>query len=75
MNKSILIGNKDRLIIYNNKRYEYDEVGNPIIYKDKELVWEKGNLIRYDNVEYSFSSNGVRLSMKVGNVINHYYYY
>ena len=47
---------------------KYDEVYNPIIYKDEALTWENGKkLIKYDN-------NGIRLN-KINNSYTTRYYY
>ena len=58
--------NRDRLISYDGKLFDYDEMGRPKIYKNNELEWNnKGQLLLYSNedldiFEYSYDSNGVR---------------
>ena len=58
--------NRDRLISYDGKLFDYNEMGRPKIYKNNELEWNnKGQLCLYinenlDEFEYRYDSNGVR---------------
>lgn len=35
--------NQDRLISFNNEIISYDEMGRPLIYRNKELTWNNQN--------------------------------
>ncbi len=58
--------NRDRLISFDGKIFEYDDMGRPTMYKNNELEWNnKGQLLLYinenlDEFEYRYDSNGVR---------------
>ena len=58
--------NRDRLISYDGKLFEYDEMGRPETYKNNELEWNsKGLLLLWvnenlDEFEYTYDSNGIR---------------
>ena len=67
---------KDQLMEYNNEILKYDSIGNPIIYRNKTLEWDRvRNLVKYDNIAtYSYDINGVRLSKTVNGVTTNYYY-
>lgn len=57
-------GWKDRLFDYNGEKFVYDKLGNPIIYRDKKLVWGNiKNLERFENdISFEYDSNGIRTS-------------
>ena len=67
---------KDQLMEYNNEIFKYDSIGNPIVYRNKTLEWDRvRNLVKYDNIAtYSYDINGVRLSKTVNGVTTNYYY-
>ena len=71
-----LNGMKDQLMEYNNEIFEYDSIGNPKVYRNKTLEWDRvRNLVKYDNIAtYSYDINGVRLSKTVNGVKTNYYY-
>ncbi len=49
--------------MYLFKKIEYDEIGNPTIYRDKTLTWSHGRrLDRFDDVEFKYNVNGNRTS-------------
>ena len=57
--------NKDLLTEYNGSPITYDEIGNPISYKDKQLLWQNGNQLKgvsYNNsgVSFKYNSDGLR---------------
>ena len=58
--------NRDRLISYDGKLFEYDDMGRPETYKNNELEWNsKGQLLLWvnenlDEFEYTYDSNGIR---------------
>ena len=54
-------GNRDRLSKFNDERCEYDELGNPFVYRNKDLKWSNlRDLVRYDNVTFSYDASGLR---------------
>ena len=54
--------NQDRLISFNNEMISYDEIGRPLIYRNKELTWNNQNqLLRINNdIKYQYDVNGIR---------------
>lgn len=48
--------NQDRLISFNNEMISYDEMGRPLIYRNKELTWNIQNqLLRINNdIKYQY---------------------
>ena len=52
----------DYLTKYDNKEIKYDVLGNPIIYKDKKLNFEIHDLVKYDNISFSYNTNHIRVS-------------
>ena len=54
--------NQDRLISFNNEMISYDEIGRPLIYRNKELTWNNQNqLLRINNdINYIYDVNGIR---------------
>ena len=55
--------NSDQLVSYDGDSFDYDDIGNPDIYRNKEIVWNKGRqMIDYDdgNVEFSYDARGRR---------------
>ncbi|MCI8612370.1 MAG: hypothetical protein HFE48_01550 [Clostridia bacterium] len=50
--------NKDRLISYDGKAFEYDACGNPTLYKNEAMTWTRGRLLQ------SFTHNGIKYSMR-----------
>jgi len=56
-------GNRDRLAAYNGEVCIYDELGNPIVYRDKELKWANlSSLVKYDDVSFAYAASGLRMS-------------
>ncbi len=56
-------GWKDLLLEFDGQRIEYDEIGNPITYRNKTLTWSHGRrLDRFDDVEFKYNVNGIRTS-------------
>ena len=72
-------GWKDQLTSLNGKTCAgYDELGNPRIYKSRNLAWQGRRLLSYKNgdnkVEFTYDANGVRTSKTVtlnGEVTQH----
>ena len=52
--------NRDRLISYNDKLFDYDEYGRPIIYKGNNLIWNNNQLSRFNDIYYKYDVNGIR---------------
>ena len=57
----------DYLSNYNGEKIEYDSIGNPIIYRNKNLCWEQRNLVNYENYKYTYNSHNIRTSKYIGN--------
>lgn len=64
----------DKLLNYNNQTFDYDNLGNPIIYRDKQLKWSFGRqLDKFDNVEFKYNVSGIRTAKIVNGVYTKYY--
>ena len=62
---------------FSPKEYDisYDDVGNPCVYKDNVLKWERGRLLaKYGNNSYSYDADGVRIKKKTANGVLHKYF-
>ncbi len=70
----------DLLTAYNGQAITYDEIGNPLKYRDDiDLTWSNGRqLSSYTKgdttVEYTYDTDGMRLTKKIGNT-NYTYLY
>ena len=70
----------DKLTSYNGETITYDEIGNPLSYRDgMEMTWLNGrNLTTLqsgnDSISYKYDSNGVRTSKTVNGVEYTYEY-
>ncbi len=69
------VGWKDKLLKFNEELFEYDNnLGNPNIYRGKNLLWSHGRqLDKFDNIEFHYDGNGLRLS-KITNELSTKYY-
>jgi RHS repeat-associated protein len=56
----------DRLMSFDKKVCQYDELGNPTVYKNKTLQWDFRNLKAYGNTRFDYNASGIRLSKKHG---------
>lgn len=70
---------KDKLTEYNGQAITYDEIGNPLTYKDMNLTWKNGrqlsNISKDNlNIEYSYDIDGLRKNKTVNGVKHEYYY-
>lgn len=72
---------KDKLSKINSNNIIYDEIGNPISYRDGfKFSWTNGRWLEKvtlgdnTNILYSYNANGVRTSKKVGTAETKYYY-
>jgi RHS repeat-associated protein len=58
---------RDRLLQAGGKNCEYDVLGNPTVYRGRELEWDNlRDLKKYSDIEYSYDAEGLRLSKKRG---------
>ena len=70
----------DKLTSYNGETITYDEIGNPLSYRDgMEMTWLNGRkltTLQYgnDSISYKYDSNGVRTSKTVNGVEYTYEY-
>ena len=54
--------NGDRLLAYGNETFVYDILGNPTVYRNKALVWEKGRQLKqYGAVTFEYDGRGQRI--------------
>ena len=59
---------------YKGEVFEYDEIGNPKTYRNHNLGWNYGRrLMSYDNINYTYDANGVRVSKIANGVTTHYF--
>ena len=57
----------DRLLSYNGEAFEYDEIGNPTIYRGKSATWAYGRQLQsFDGNTYTYDARGRRLSKQHG---------
>ena len=64
---------KDLLTSFNNQNITYDEIGNPLSYRNSiNLTWEGRNLTGFksnnNNVTYTYNSDGIRTSKTIDNI-------
>lgn len=53
----------DKLVSYNGETCVYDNLGNPVEYRNKTLVWEYGKrLVNYGGVTFTYNAFGKRMS-------------
>ena len=57
-------GIRDKLMEYNSEQFEYDGIGNPTIYRNNALTWEKGRQLKsYGSIaNYEYNAQGIRTS-------------
>ena len=64
----------DKLTSYNGETITYDEIGNPLSYRDgMTMTWLNGRKLTTlqsgnDSISYKYDSNGVRTSKTVNGV-------
>ena len=70
---------KDKLTSYNGKTITYDAIGNPLTYYNGiKFVWQNGRELASlttssgTGVTYTYDSDGIRTSKKVGSVTTDY---
>lgn len=55
-------GWRDQLVSYNGETFAYDELGNPTKYRDKNLTWSHGRLLKsFGSHTFQYNSNGIRI--------------
>ena len=69
----------DRLIGYEEEKFEYDEIGNPLKYCELTLTWEKGRRLKSasngsESVTYTYDAFGMRKSKTAGGTETSYVY-
>ena len=53
----------DKLLTFGGEVCEYDEIGNPILYRGKVAEWEKGRQLRaYNGTRFAYDGSGRRIS-------------
>ena len=71
---------KDKMTSYNGQTITYDEVGNPLNYRDGiSFVWERGRRLRAVSkgdhyISMSYNEDGLRTRKTNGNTTTEYYY-
>ena len=56
-------GNRDRLKEFNGEVCEYDALGNPFVYRNKDLKWDRlKDLVKYDGTRFAYDATGLRIS-------------
>lgn len=63
----------DLLTSYLGYSFQYDNLGNPLVYKNHNLSWFGKKLVSFDGIEYKYNPSGIRTS-KVNNGIETNYY-
>ena len=53
--------NQDKLMRIDDLSFDYDTIGNPILYKNKNLTWDGTLLSSYDNVTFKYDQSGIRI--------------
>ena len=64
----------DRLMSFGGKKFAYDPLGNPTLYKDKPMTWDFRNLESYKGVKFKYNAQGLRKSKTCGNVQTEYFW-
>ena len=63
----VYIYEKDKLLSYNGELCQYNSMGNPVIYRNKEVHWDDlKQLTKYDNISFEYDGLGRRT--KKGNI-------
>lgn len=63
-----------RLMSYNGEVFEYDVLGNPTTYRDKQMTWDFRNLSEYKGVQFKYAANGLRIKKTCGQNITEYFW-
>ncbi len=71
---------KDLLTEYNNQTITYDNIGNPLSYRDGfSFTWSNGRQLtgitnNTDSILYSYNADGLRIQKTVNNTVTDYYW-
>lgn len=58
----------DLLTKYDNTQITYDQIGNPLSIGSNSLTWNNGRqLASYNNIQFKYNKDGLRISKTVGN--------
>ena len=64
----------DQLTKFNNIEILYDEIGNPINIGNDILTWVNGKQLQsYNNIQYMYNKNGIRIGKEANGNITKYY--
>lgn len=67
-------GWRDQLKAYNDEKFIYDSLGNPILYRDNVLTWSHGRrLDQFGDITYTYNSNHIRTSKTVNGKKTNFY--
>lgn len=70
---------KDLLTEYDGNKITYDEIGNPLSYRDGFVFqWEKGKMLSSvknseNKIDYAYNSNGIRIKKDVNGIVTSYH--
>ena len=67
---------KDKLTSYNGQTITYDEIGNPLQYRDRmNFTWQNGRQLAFvnDNISYQYNAEGIRMQKTVNGVTTNYF--
>ncbi len=69
----------DRLVSFGEERFEYDNVGNPILYRGKSCEWAKGRQLQSVNdgtnvITFTYDYSGLRAEKTVNSRVVRYCY-
>jgi RHS repeat-associated protein len=68
-------GNRDRLLSYNNEACAYDELGNPFVYRNRNLEWSHlGSLVKYNEIAFAYDASGLRIGKTKGDNKTKFYW-
>ena len=68
-------GIRDRLMSYNGEQFVYDSIGNPTLYRNYALTWEKGRQLKSygDIASYTYNASGIRTGKTVGTTTTQFF--
>ena len=65
--------NGDKLLFVNDEQCKYDSIGNPLVYRNKICMWNRGrNLVNYNGVEFAYNGQGERTSKSANGATTNY---
>lgn len=64
----------NRQVLSNGYLNEYDQIGNPIIYNNKELSWMGRSLLGFEDTNFIYDKDGNRIQKCQNNSKTEYYY-